>query len=102
MNPKKAGANAALVAVCALLTGQAKATEGGGSIYPVGVENYGCCALPPPGVYGMVFGQSYSADKVRNDQGKTVTPSGFKIRANVIASRVVWVTSPWVRCWAGA
>lgn len=92
MNPKKAGANAALVAVCVLLTGQAKATEGGGSIYPVGVENYGCCALPPPGVYGMVFGQSYSADKVRNDQGKTVTPSGFKIRANVIASRVVWVT----------
>ncbi|BCN40421.1 phenol degradation protein [Alicycliphilus denitrificans] len=92
MNPKKTGAAAALAAACALLAAQVQASEGGGSIYPVGVENYGCCALPPPGVYGMVFGQAYSADKVRGSHGNTVTPPGFKLRANVIAPRVVWVT----------
>ncbi|QIL83871.1 hypothetical protein G7047_13075 [Diaphorobacter sp. HDW4A] len=70
----------------------AQATEGGGSIYPVGVENYACCALPPPGLYGMAFGQVYSADKVRDNNGNTVTPNGFKVRANVIAPRLVWVT----------
>ncbi|MBF5005769.1 SphA family protein [Diaphorobacter caeni] len=83
----------AVAAACALLVcGAAQATEGGGSIYPVGVENYACCALPPPGLYGMAFGQVYSADRVRDNNGNTVTPDGFKVRANVIAPRVVWVT----------
>jgi hypothetical protein len=77
-----------------LLTGwsAAHATEGGNSIYPVGAENYGCCALPPPGVYGVVWLQSYTADKVRNNDGQVVTPSNFKVTANAIVPRVVWVT----------
>ena len=90
-----ASSSLSVIAVsCALVApGAASATEGGGSIYPVGVENYSCCALPPPGVYGMVFGEMYSANKVRDNHGNTVTPSGFKVRANVIAPRVVWVTN---------
>ena len=75
-----------------LVASAAMATEGGGSIYPVGTENYVCCALPPPGVYGMVFAQHYRADKVRGNDGQVVTPPTFKVTANAIAPRLVWVT----------
>jgi hypothetical protein len=78
--------------VIAMAAGTAEATEGGGSIYPVGTENYVCCALPPPGVYGMVFAQHYSADSVRGNNGQVVTPPTFKVTANAVAPRLVWVT----------
>lgn len=68
------------------------ATEGGGSIYPVGSENFTCCALPPPGLYGMVYAQSLNADKVRGNNGEVVTPPTFKVRATAIAPRIVWVS----------
>jgi hypothetical protein len=70
----------------------AQATEGGGSIYPVGVENFTCCALPPPGLYGMVYAQSLSSDKVRGNDGQVVTPSTFKVKAFALAPRIVWVS----------
>ena len=69
--------------------GATLATEGGGSIYPVGTENYLCCALPPPGVYGMVYGQHYRADKVRGNDGQVVTPPTFKVTATAVAPRIV-------------
>lgn len=72
--------------------GLAQATEGGGSVYPVGSENFVCCALPPPGLYGIVYAQNYSADKVRGNDGQVVTPSSFKVKATALAPRVVWVT----------
>jgi hypothetical protein len=81
-----------IAAAAALTATGALATEGGGSIYPVGTESYVCCALPPPGLYGMVFAQHYSADKVRGDDGQLVTPPTFKVRAHAIAPRIVWVT----------
>jgi hypothetical protein len=70
----------------------ADATEGGGSIYPVGNENFTCCALPPPGLYGMVYAQSLEADKARGNDGQVVTPSTFKVRATAVAPRIVWVS----------
>jgi hypothetical protein len=70
----------------------AVATESGGSIYPVGAENFVCCALPPPGLYGIVWGQHYSADKVRGNDGETVTPDTFKVTANAVVPRLVWIT----------
>jgi len=73
-------------------TGLAHATEGGGSVYPLGSENFTCCALPPPGLYGIVYGQGYSADKVRGNDGQVVTPATFKVRATAVAPRLVWVT----------
>jgi hypothetical protein len=72
--------------------GPAMATEGGGSVYPVGVENFVCCALPPPGTYGIVYAEHYSADKVRGNAGEVVTPPTFKVRATAIANRIVWVS----------
>jgi len=83
-----------LAAAClaALGASHVLATEGGGSIYPVGTENYLCCALPPPGLYGMVFAQRYSADEVRGNSGQVVTPPTFKVTATAVAPRIVWVT----------
>lgn len=40
----------------------------------------------------MVFAQSYKADRVRGNDGQIVTPPTFKVRANAIAPRLVWVT----------
>ena len=74
-------------------TGLASATEGGGSIYPVGAENFTCCALPPPGLYGLVWGQSYSADKLNcTGGGQDVTPPTFKVNATAVVPRLIWVT----------
>ena len=69
----------------------AHATENGGSIYPLGSENFTCCALPPPGLYGMLYTQHYSADKVRDNSGNVVTAANFKVTANAIAPRLVWI-----------
>jgi hypothetical protein len=82
----------AAVALAASACLNASATEGGGSIYPHGVENYMAGALPPPGVYGIVYGESYSADRVNDAQGNDLHVPDFKVTANVIALRPVWVT----------
>ena len=81
--------------ICAGLVaamGAANATEGGGSVYPHGTENFMSGALPPPGLYGMVFGNHYSADRVNDADGNDLHVPGFKVRANVVAPRLVWVT----------
>ena len=69
----------------------AHATEGGGSIYPMGAENFLSGALPPPGFYPLVYLNHYSADKLKDNNGDTI-PLNFKVTANVIAPRLVWVT----------
>ena len=84
---------AAALSAAATFAAPSYATEGGGSVYPVGTENYTCCALPPPGVYGMVFFERYSADKVRGNDGSVVTPPSFKVTAYAVAPRIVWITS---------
>jgi hypothetical protein len=64
----------------------------GPSIHPHGSENFMSGALPPPGVYGMVFGNVYSADEVRDAKGNNLAlPPDFKIRATAVVPRVVWV-----------
>ncbi len=46
----------------------AKATEGGGSTYPGGAENYlGSC--PASGLYVLEYGQMYTADSVKDNSG---------------------------------
>ncbi|MCO6434393.1 SphA family protein [Nitrosomonas nitrosa] len=73
-------------------TGTALATEGGGSIYPLGAEEYICCALPKPGIYGMLWGRHFNADKIRNNDGKVVSDQSFKVKASAIVPRIVWIT----------
>ncbi|MFC5697747.1 transporter [Pseudomonas sp. GCM10022186] len=67
------------------------ATEGGGSTYPMGAENYMSGAMPPPGLYGQVFSTHYEADTLRGNDGESL-PVDFRVRANVIAPRLIWVT----------
>ncbi|MEY5100140.1 MAG: hypothetical protein RJA36_2859 [Pseudomonadota bacterium] len=85
--------NRTIIAAAALLAslGAAQATELGGSVYPHGTENFMAGALPPPGVYGMVFGNVYNADRLNDKDGKDLKVPGFKVHANVVAPRLVWV-----------
>jgi len=83
----------ATTATAALLAAAmpAHATEGGTSMYPNGTENFMLGALPPPGLYGMVFGNHYSADRVNDSSGNNLFIPGFKVTANVVAPRLAWV-----------
>ena len=69
----------------------ANATEGGVSVYPNGAENFMAGALPPPGLYGMVFGNRYEASRVNDNSGNDLKIPGFKVTANVVAGRLAWV-----------
>ncbi|MFJ3482062.1 transporter [Pseudomonas sp. NPDC090202] len=69
----------------------AQASEGGGSSYPMGAENYLSGAMPPPGFYGQLFVNHYEADNLRGNDGKKL-PVDFRVRANSITPRLIWVT----------
>ena len=68
------------------------ATEGGGTVYAPGVNGFGCCALPPPGTYMMVDAQHYRADALKGNDGRDLPVPGFKVRADAIVPRFMWVT----------
>ena len=70
----------------------AHATEGGTSMYPNGTENFILGALPPPGLYGMVFGNHCSADRVNDNSGNNLFIPSFKVTANVVSPRLAWVS----------
>ncbi len=80
----------ALASMVAIST-PALATEGGGSVYPNGVETFMAGAVPPPGLYGLVYSTNYSADKLIDNNGNNLNVPGFKVRATVVAPRLVWV-----------
>lgn len=69
----------------------AQATEGGGSSYPMGAENYMTGAMPPPGLYGQIFAESYRANELRDNRGGEAVDD-FHLSADVIAPRLIWVT----------
>lgn len=58
--------------------------------YPLGNETYMTGALPPPGVYGMVFLRQDHFDELKDHNGDTI-PVAFDLKANVVAPRLVWV-----------
>jgi hypothetical protein len=70
----------------------ALATEGGGSTYPSGVENFLVGAAPPPGFYVLGYGNVYSADKLKDDSGNSIPIPGFKVRAFAASPRFIWST----------
>lgn len=92
MNPTLA--NLFRLAACVTLFGAANlshATEGGGTSYPLGAENYMSGAMPPPGFYGQVFVNHYEADNLRGNDGRKL-PVDFSVRANAIVPRLIWVS----------
>ncbi|HEY8877658.1 MAG TPA: transporter [Roseateles sp.] len=76
----------------ALGAGLAHATEGGGSSYPRGVENYLVGAVPPPGLYVLGYGNAYSADRLNDKDGNQIPVPGFKVDAVAAVIRTVWST----------
>ena len=86
------GLRAVAIAAGVIASAGAQATETRGSIYPAGAENYTCCAVPPPGFYGMVFLQHYTGTKIKDNDGNTIPIPGFKVTANAVVPRFVWVT----------
>ncbi|MES2113730.1 MAG: transporter [Pseudomonadota bacterium] len=76
-------------AACLTMLG-AHATEGGGSTYPMGAESYMSAAMPPAGVYTILFANRYRADELKDRRGDTI-PLDFNVTANVLAPRLIWV-----------
>ncbi|GAC1389914.1 MAG: transporter [Variovorax sp.] len=74
------------------LAGPVHAAETGGTVYPNGADNFTAGAMPPPGIYGMVFAEHYSADRVNDANGNNLNVPGFKVRADAVVPRFIWVT----------
>lgn len=88
MNTKPFLPAVALALLCPI--GTAFATEGGGSTYNGGAENYMAGAVPPPGFYAMVYAEDYQADTLRDNSGNALAVPGFKLHATALAPRLVW------------
>lgn len=72
--------------------GAAQATEGGGSTYPAGVENFMAGVAPPPGLHFLGYGSSYSSNKVMDNSGNNANVPGFKVQVNAVSLRAAWVS----------
>ncbi|MBP7526326.1 MAG: transporter [Syntrophorhabdaceae bacterium] len=66
-------------------------TEGGGSHYPGGNEDFMVGALPPAGSYFMNYVMYYTANRMKDNGGSTV-PGDFSLDATVEAMRLIHVT----------
>lgn len=67
------------------------ATEGGGSHYPGGNEDFQVGVLPPAGNYFFNYLMYYKADKLRDNSGHKV-PIDFNLDATVEALRFIHIT----------
>lgn len=82
----------ALLMSTVLFTSTAFAMEGGGSTYPVGVEQHMMGAFPPePGFYSLNYAQHYSANRLRGNDGSKAVDD-FDLEADVLASRFVYIS----------
>ena len=66
------------------------ATEGGTTAFPNGAEDYLVAAMPPPGWYGWLTYNHYSADRFADDSGHMPFQS-FALRVDAIVPRFDWV-----------
>jgi hypothetical protein len=80
-----------LIGLFALLAARnASATENGTTSFPSGGEDFLVAAMPPPGFYGIVYGNRYRADHVAGESGD-LPLDRFDLRVNAIALRLDWV-----------
>ena len=75
-----------------MVAASVQATEGGGTVYPNGADNFTAGAMPPAGTYGMLFVNHYTASRVNDADGNDLNVPGFRVTANVLAPRFIWVT----------
>lgn len=88
---RKAGC---VIAVAAPCCNPVWATEGGGSMYPNGIETFVTGALPPPGFYTLVYGTRYRATALRDNSGNDIAGAigGFRAEVTAAVSRFLWTT----------
>ncbi len=82
---------AAIISFLLILGSVAFATEGGGSIYAGGNEDFMSGAAPPPGFYFINYTNYYWANRFNDKDGNSLIP-GFKVRAIADAFRFIYVT----------
>lgn len=80
------------ISVLGLLSAHTFALENGISAYPNGVENFMAAAVPPPGVYELLYATHYHADRLNDKNGDNLDIPNFDVTTNVIAARSVWVS----------
>jgi hypothetical protein len=87
------GIQALAAAGLSLVSAAALASEGGGlTSYPDGLENFLSGALPPPGVYSMVYTGLASYNKLIGPDGNQFGPNDFNVKVGVVAPRLIWIT----------
>lgn len=82
---------ATLVAAAVLAATATQATEGGGSIYPNGNENYLVGAVPPPGTYVLEYASVDHLTRLRGNQGERLGVP-FDVKVAALGTRIVRVT----------
>lgn len=60
--------------------------------YLNGAEGFMAGAVPPPGLYGLLYAAHVQADRVNDDQGHALPVPGFKTRLTATVGRLAWVT----------
>lgn len=86
---------AALCTGLVLAAGAARATEGGGNSYPVGVETNYNGLMPAEGLYPYLYYAHYTATSSRDNAGHdNPALANFRLHSNVAAARLsyVWPT----------
>lgn len=77
-------------ALACLACTPACATEGGGSAYPNGAEDFLAGVAPPPGRYVLAYGSYDRLDKLRDNSGNEI-PVPFKVGVGAIVPRFIWI-----------
>jgi len=81
----------ALATAFACLAGTlAFATEGGGSAYPNGAENFLLGVAPPPGTYVLGYASYDRLNKLRDNSGNEI-PIPFMVDVAAIVPRFIWI-----------
>lgn len=68
----------------------AMATENGTTAFPNGGDDYLVAAMPPPGMYGILYANRYTANRLAGDSGD-VPLARFDLTVNALAPRLDWV-----------
>jgi hypothetical protein len=81
-----------LAGMCAALSQSVHATEGGSDTIGEGAEAFFAGALPPAGLYGILYYTHYHANQFSDSHGNSAVP-GFKLDADVVIPRLVYMTN---------
>lgn len=81
-----------LAGICAVFSANVYATEGGSDTVGEGAEAFFAGALPPAGLYGLLYYTHYFASRFNDSHGNSSVP-GFKLNADVLIPRLVYMSN---------